>query len=223
MKWWPFKQNQGDKTPFVKEFLSKGKIGIPGVRAINQLEFTVLDTETTGLNPQQDYILSFGAVKVTKQVLQVATAVEWYPESPLVGDKTAAIHGLVDRKNIIKPKIFAQQLLEYVGQSIIVGHHIGFDLEMLLKITKGSGLRSFPNPILDTMNLAIRLDYGPHVGHVHIRYEEYSLDSLCVRYNIPVEDRHTAAGDAFLTAQLLLKLLKVATAKGVQTYGQLIR
>ena len=42
----------------------------------------VLDTETTGLNPAEDFILSFGAVKISRMTIQVNTAVEWYPVSP---------------------------------------------------------------------------------------------------------------------------------------------
>jgi DNA polymerase III subunit epsilon len=52
--------------------------------------------------------------------------------------------------------------------------------------------------------------------------EAYSLDRLCEKYQIELDDRHTAPGDAFLTAQLLLKLLKLAEKKGIKTFGELI-
>jgi DNA polymerase-3 subunit epsilon len=51
----------------------------------------------------------------------------------------------------------------------------------------------------------------------------YSLDELCIRYGIEMDDRHTAAGDAFLTAQLFLKLLKLAEKKGIRNFKDLLR
>jgi DNA polymerase-3 subunit epsilon len=104
-----------------------------------------------------------------------------------------------------------------------VGHHLGFDLEMLLKTCKPFGVETFPNPCIDTMNLAIRLEQGRNADWHQFKQEEYSLDSLCDRYRIPKDDRHTAAGDAFLTAHLLLKLLVVAKKKGITDFGQLMR
>jgi DNA polymerase-3 subunit epsilon len=85
------------------------------------------------------------------------------------------------------------------------------------------GLEKLPNPMIDTMTLAIRLELGPHADRSQIHPEDYGLDALCGRYQIITEDRHTASGDAFLTAQLLLKLLKLAQVKGIKNFGQLIR
>lgn len=223
MSWWLFKNKSNNVLPFVRDFIKKGEVKIPDIREISQLDFTVLDTETTGLDPQKDYILSFGAIKLSKSTLYINSSVEWYPQSPSEGMASAVIHGLVNRENQITIKDFSQQLLAYLDASIIVGHHIAFDLEMLLKILKNFGLPHFPNPVLDTMNLAIRLDHGPLADYSLLNRNNYSLDKLCERYEIPIMDRHTAAGDAFLTAQLLQKLLNVAENKGITNFGQLIR
>lgn len=223
MSWWEFWKPKSEKADFVASFLEQSKSSIPGIRVIDQLNFTVLDTETTGLNPAQDFILSFGAVKISQMTIQVSTAVEWYPVSPKNGKATAAIHGLVESKIPVQISDFVPNLLAYLGESILVGHHLGFDLEMLLKTCKKFGLEDFPNPCIDTMNLAIRLEQGPNADRHQFKSEEYSLDALCDRYGIEKDDRHTAAGDAFLTAQLLLKLLVVAKKKGIKDFGQLMR
>ncbi|MDI1323809.1 MAG: 3'-5' exonuclease [Algoriphagus sp.] len=221
MSWWEFWKARGEKADFVASFLELAKTSIPGIRAIDQLNFTVLDTETTGLNPAEDFILSFGAVKISQMTIQVSTAVEWYPVSPKNGKATAAIHGLLESKTPVQIADFVPNLLSYLGSSILVGHHLGFDLEMLLKTCKPFGLEDFPNPCIDTMNLAIRLEHGPNADRHQIKSEEYGLDSLCDRYGITKDDRHTAAGDAFLTAQLLLKLLVVAKKKGIKDFASL--
>ena len=221
MSWWEFWKPKSEKAGFVASFLERSKNPIPGIRAIDQLNFVVLDTETTGLNPAQDFILSFGAVKISRMTIQVSTAVEWYPVSPKNGKATAAIHGLMESKTPVLISDFVPNLLTYLGDSILVGHHLGFDLEMLIKTCKAFGLEEFPNFCVDTMNLAIRLEQGPNADRHHFKPEDYSLDALCDQYGIQKDDRHTAAGDAFLTAQLLLKLLIVAKKKGINDFATL--
>lgn len=223
MTWWEFWKPSTQKSDFTAAFLEQAKVSIPSIRTIDQLNFVVLDTETTGLDPAVDFILSFGAVKISNLTIQISSAVEWYPISPKNGKETAQIHEILNTKAPIPIAEFVPKFLEYIGNSIIVGHHVGFDLQMLLKACKAFGLEDFPNPCVDTMNLAIRLEHGPHADRTQIKREEYSLDALCTRYGIITEDRHTAAGDAFLTAQVFLKLLALARRKGINDFGQLLR
>jgi DNA polymerase-3 subunit epsilon len=103
-----------------------------------------------------------------------------------------------------------------------VGHHIGFDLEILKNFLKPFGITQLKNPVIDTYHLAVRLEHGPLHELSSIRKEEYSLDALCKRYHLSLDDRHTAAGDAFLTAQLFLKLLAKAQSKGINTFQSLL-
>ncbi len=223
MSGWRFWKPTRIRQEFVASFFSQAAVPIPSSRGIDQLSFVVLDTETTGLDTKNDFILSFGALRIEKLSIKINSAVEWYPSSPKTGKTTAAIHGIIGTEPTEDIPDFVRKLLCYIGDSIIVGHHIGFDLEMLIKACKPFGLDYFPNPTLDTMSLAIRLDHGIQVDRSRINPEHYSLDSLCSRYAIFPADRHTAAGDAFLTAQLLLRLLSEARSKGIQTYGGLFR
>jgi DNA polymerase-3 subunit epsilon len=223
MSWWNFARKKIEPTDFVEAFLVQNQKPIPAIRSISQLEFTVFDTETTGLSVKDDYILSFGAVKILNQAIQLKTVLELYPNSPISGKKTAAIHGLVQRENQLSIREFATESLAYFGNSVLVAHHIGFDIEMMQKACRPFGLEKLPNPMIDTMSLAIRLEHGPHAERSQFKPEHYGLDGLCARYGILTEDRHTAAGDAFLTAQLFLKLLKLASSKGINNFGQLIR
>ncbi len=223
MSWWKFWKPKTERHEFIKDFLAINTQPIPGVRSINQLVFTVLDTETTGLDPSKDSILSFGAVKISDLKIQITTAVEWYPMSEKSGGKTSQIHGLVGISDQIFLDDFLKKFLSYLGNSIIVGHHIGFDLEMISKHLKSEGLAQFPNSVIDTLDLAIRLEHGPHADRSSIGMGSYSLDELCIRFGIDSDDRHTAGGDAFLTAQLFLKLLKLAEKKGIKNYENLMK
>ncbi len=222
MSWWEIWKAGRDKHEFIQSYLDENKDRIPGIRSIDQLTFTVLDTETSGLDPAKDTILSFGAVKIQQSIIKVDQSVEWYPNSENSGTKTMAIHGLVSVKNTLTKEEFARKLLSYLGSSILVGHHIGFDLEILKSLLKPFGFNQFKNPVIDTYQLAIRLEKGPLVDFNSFKQEEYSLDPLCKRYGIELDDRHTAAGDSFLTALLLLKLLAKAKSKGINTFQSLI-
>lgn len=223
MTWWEFWKPKAERLDFVRDFLEINEQNVPGVRSINQLDFTVLDTETTGLDTSKDSILSFGAVKISDLKIQISTAVEWYPKSENASGKAAQIHGLLGISDQIPVEEFLERLLPYLGNSIIVGHHIGFDLEMISKELKAFGISRLPNAVIDTLDLAIRLEYGPHADSSRIPMGDFGLDALCKRFCIEVDDRHTAGGDAFLTAQLALKLLKLANKKGIRTYRDLLR
>ena len=78
------------------------------------------------------------------------------------------------------------------------------------------------NLTLDTFNFSIRLEHRTG-DYTTVRSSEYNLDNLMKKENIDPHDRHTAVGDAFMTAQLALKLIKRAEKNGITTLGQLLR
>ncbi|TDQ17336.1 DNA polymerase-3 subunit epsilon [Algoriphagus boseongensis] len=223
MSWWKLGKKSNPKKDFVKEFLLKNEDKIPDIRRIDQLEFVVLDTETSGLNPEKDQILSFGAVKIWNLKIMVSESLELYPMTNTGFESSAKIHGMVGAESRIDLEEFGRELLQFLGNGILVGHHIGFDLEMLLKSLTPFGLDRFPNPVIDTLNLAIRLEHGPMADWNQINQNDYSLDRLCTKFGIEPDDRHTAAGDALLTAQLFQKLLFKAKQKGIENFSELVR
>lgn len=225
MGWWDIFRKQDAIVPasFVLEYESLFKERIPKSLPISQLSFTVLDTETTGLNSKTDEIISYGAIKVQGYGIKVNSVQELYLK-PKNRDKTAVkIHGMVKNEGFLSQEDFAKSMLNDIGGSILVAHHAGFDVHMLEKVLRGFGLNKILNPVIDTLDLAIRLEVGLNHNPRLINRMDYSLDKLCGRYGIALDDRHTASGDAFLTAQLLLKLLKVAEKAGIKTYGDLMR
>jgi DNA polymerase-3 subunit epsilon len=78
-----FGKKEDAKAGFVKDYEALFEKSIPRLRPISQLNFVVLDTETTGLQPKSDYILSFGAVKVRGYKISVNSAIEIYLNAPL--------------------------------------------------------------------------------------------------------------------------------------------
>lgn len=223
MSWINWFKSSKPRAAFLEEYVAANAEKIPGIRPIDQLTFVILDTETTGFDPNSDHVLSFGGIKIKKNILQIADSVEWYPKTDRQPNATATVHGILQQRNQLELKEFAVKLVDFLGNGILVGHHVGFDLSMLAQILKPFGLSNFLNPVIDTMQFAIRLDYGPLADLSQIAKEPYSLDQLCTRFGIQLDDRHTAAGDAFLTAQLFLKMLKEAEKKGIRTCSDLFR
>jgi DNA polymerase-3 subunit epsilon len=113
-------------------------------------------------------------------------------------------------------EVALQALDAWRGDSIWVGHHIMHDLGFLREIERRGGPALRVAKLLDTRDLALRLERPDHV-----KPDDYGLDALCKRYRIPMEERHTAAGDALATAVLLVVLLKGLQERGVRTAGGL--
>ena len=224
MGWFDFlKKDRIPKAKFVEEYERLFEKNIPSIRPLDQLSFVVLDTETTGLNPKADYILSFGAVKVKGFKMTLVNAMEVFLDAPKRNKESTQIHEILYPHEVSPRSEFVREFLSFVGSDIIVGHHIGFDLLMLEKILRPFGFKKFQNPVIDTLHLHLRLERGIHYDIHLLKPGEQSLDSLCQKYGIALDDRHTATGDAYLTALLLMKLLKIAGQKGIKDFGSLMR
>jgi DNA polymerase-3 subunit epsilon len=211
------------KTDFVQAYEDNLAKPISPLRKISQLQFTVLDTETSGLDIRRDEILSFGAVKVKGYLIEIKESVEVYLKTDHAKMESMAVHQILHPVDPISKREFCEKFLAFIGTDILVGHHVGFDIQMLEKTIRPFGLSRILNPLLDTHSLALRLEKGPFAEKIPLRPGEYALDEVCTRYGIELDDRHTAAGDAFLTAQLLMKLLKLAEQKGISDFRSLMK
>ena len=212
-----------DHPKFWSQYLS-GFDGTLGKRTpIEEVCFVVFDTETTGLDPRKDRILSIGAVKVLNWQIDVSQRLDCYVQQSYkpIGE-TIAVHGILPGVNLNREmdEVEAvQHFVAYCRNSILVGHHVAFDIAMINQALRSMIGQKLVNKRLDTAALASRVLEKKD-------YEQpgtYGLDTLCKIYDIPMSDRHTAAGDAFITAVLLLKLLARLKKRGVTTLGGLLR
>lgn len=173
---------------------------------IEENTFVVFDTETTGLNLKNDRILSIGALKIKGKTIEVSKVFERYINQSTFNPETVAIHGII--RNDLNPDTTEEaavvEFLEYIGNSVLVAHHIAFDVGMVNKVLYRMGLPKLKNKTLDTMLLyrASRIN-----SNLIDKERNYSLDELAENLNISLKDRHTAAGDAFITAIAFLKIV----------------
>ena len=194
-------------------------------RPIEEVSFVVLDTETTGLDLKNDQLISLGAIKVLGRAIRVNESLEFlfpYSNANNLGSDHIAIHEItpqVSQREGTSLEGGLLTLLQFIGESVLIGHHVDFDLAMINRyLNAGFGI-SLHNKSLDTVQLAERFYYGSSTRN----QTHYTLDVLCNEFNISLNDRHSAAGDAFITALLFLKLVNSAKQRGVHTIGSLLK
>lgn len=219
------KRPKGPVPGFWSSYLECNRRPLSSKMPLEEIPFVVFDTETTGLNPRTDRILSVGAVKVLGgQVLTDEAFERVLRQQTLpVHREAIGIHGILPGESARAGKEEVQVLegfLDFIGNSVLVGHHLQFDISILNQALIRHHAGKLRNPWLDTRLLSIRFEHGK--GHAADRPGEYSLDALCKRYHIPDSDRHTAAGDAYITAILLQKLLARLKKRGVHTLKELL-
>jgi len=190
---------------------------------LDQVRFCVLDCETTGLDPKRHRIVSIGAVGVIEGQIDLGDSLEVLLR---VRFNTAAtlVHGITrseTRDALDEPDALAE-LLDYLGDGVIVGHHINHDLRMIDAALARHSEDQLRNPHLDTGALMLNLLEAAAFG-TEAELTDYSLDGLCRFFNILPYDRHTAPGDAFLTAGILLRLLRAAKRIGCHCLGDLLK
>ena len=193
---------------------------------LDSLRYVVLDTELTSLDPRSNRLLSIGAIAMQGAKIrlgeQVYSVVNPGGEIPV---DTIVIHGLrpADVEQGCDSGKAVGELLEFVGDSIIVGHFVHIDLQVLRKELQRAS-RQLLNPALDTA----RAHYWLAANEARRRgvedvNEPLDLATLAVRYNLQVEEIHHALHDAFLTAQLWQRLLPRLAERGVTTLKDVLR
>jgi DNA polymerase-3 subunit epsilon len=180
-------------------------------RMLGELNYTVFDTETTGLDPRGgDEIISIGAIRVVNGRLLHSETINQLidPRRPVPSESTK-YHGLED--GMLKGMPTIEKVLpffhRFAKQTVLVAHNAAFDMRMLQMKEKSTGIR-FINPVLDTMHLS---------AIIHPAHSDHTLDSIARRLGVKVTKRHDAFGDAVATGEVFIKLIPLLNEKGIFT------
>ena len=189
---------------------------------IEETRFVVLDTETTGFDYENDRILCIGALVLQNGIINVQESFEVYLEQDHYDKSTAQIHGILKDLLIKRPTELEalQQFLDFLGDSIIIAHHTIFDVTMINKALERNGLPHLTNKTLDTAYLYKKTLIQSHLFE---RKDHYTLDDLADKFDISKKDRHTALGDAYITAIAFLKIIKKLREKKAINLNQLFK
>ena len=191
---------------------------------VDRVRFVVLDSETTGFSPKLDRVLTIGAVSVVAGEILLEDSFDALLR--VEGDVGPVdIHGVTpdqSQRGIDEADALIG-FLDYARDGVIVGHHIGHDVSMFdAGYERMCGGVRLLNRMLDTSDLTLHLAArGAFPDWTLPRH--LTLDSLAERFGVVPHDRHTASGDAFITAQVFLRLLKLASRHGLTGLGELCR
>ncbi|MBK5208875.1 MAG: 3'-5' exonuclease [Flavobacteriaceae bacterium] len=165
------------------------------------IRFVAIDTETTGFDYENDRILCIGAVAIKNNKILVSDSIEIYIKQEIFNKETVKIHGI--RKNGNEAKLSEEEaiikFIEYLDDAVIVAHHTSFDVTMINQALKRLKVGPLESKQLDTNYIHKK------ISKTNTYKKIFSLEELCEIYNVKMHDRHTALGDALITAYLFLK------------------
>ncbi len=183
-------------------------------RPLEALAYTVFDTETTGMNPSGgDEIIQLGAVRIVNGRLKPGEQIDQLIDPQRnIPASTIPVHGITPDMVQGQPTILEvlPNFHAFARGTVLVAHNAAFDMR-LLELKQDALGQVFDQPVLDTLLLS---------AVVNPEQSSHRLDAIAERFGIEVKGRHTAMGDALVTAQVFLKLLPLLQAKGIRTLGE---
>ncbi len=162
--------------------------------------FVILSTETTGLNLEKDVVLSFGCVAVINNSIIVNDCFEVVLlQYKFLHDNDLSNEFIIESK---MPKLGEREaveaFIEYIGNAILVGHRIHFDVAMINEALEKLDCGRLKNEALDIEIMHRKL--------VDSTDRNFSIDELCKIYKMSRSDRHSSSEEAYTMALLFLKL-----------------
>jgi DNA polymerase-3 subunit epsilon len=195
-------------------FAQGGQGGALADAPLGELTYTVFDTETTGLEPSAgDEIIQIGATRIVAAKLRRQECFDQLvdPQRSLSA-AGIAIHGIEPAALRGQPLIASvlPAFHAFAQDTVLVAHNAAFDMRFLQLKEAATGVR-FEQPVLDTLLLS---------AVIHPQQESHRLEAIAERLGVPVLGRHTALGDAMVTAEVFLKMLPLLRALGITTLAQ---
>ncbi len=162
--------------------------------------YVVLCTETSGLNPKKDVILSFGAIAIIDDSIRLGDVFEvTIPQYKFLHDNGLSNDFLLESE---QPKLSEYQAFEkfidFIGNATLVGHRIHFDVEMINGVLEKLACGRLKNEALDIEMMHKKLN--------DINNANFTIDQLSTIYKVPKNERISTTDDAFTIALLFLKL-----------------
>ncbi len=181
---------------------------------LSDLAYTVFDTETTGLMPSEgDEIIQIGAVRiVNNRLLRHENIDQIIDPQRKLRPEGIPIHGITEDMVRGQPVIatLLPQFHAFCEGTVLVAHNAAFDMRFLQLKEATLDIR-FTHPVLDTLLLS---------AVIHPNQESHKLEAIAERLGITIIGRHTALGDAIVTAEVFLRMLPLLADMGIRTLGE---
>jgi CBS domain-containing protein len=178
------------------------------------LDAVVIDTETTGLDPASARVVEIAAVRMVGGRIAADGAFRRLVAPGIAIPNTATAIHRIDDATVAGAPGFATvwpEFAEFVGDDIVIGHAVGFDLAVLRQECKRAGLPFRPPHTLDTRLLA---------QIVEPALAGYTIENLAAWLGIEPMERHSALADALTTARIFTALLPKLRDGGIRSLGE---
>lgn len=188
--------------------------------------YVILDTELTGLDRKKDAIVSVGAVKMVGGRIDMGqTFYQLVNPSSEMKKETVIIHEITPTEVQEKPTIdqVLSRFRAFCGDDVLVGHYVSLDLFFINRELKRATGATFGGAALDTLVLADWLRWETsNNGSDAFNPKNYQLYEIAMELGVPVGGAHNALMDAFMTAQVLQRLLPRLHRRGIDTLERLL-
>ena len=208
---WPvyFEQlQQQAKDPRLKAYYSASQVAAS--TPLKDVPFVALDFETTGLNSQQDAILTIGLVPFTLDRIACKESAHWVvnPNRDL-NEESVVIHGITDSEVKAAPQLeeVLASVLQALAGKIVVVHYKNIERLFLYQALMNCIGEGIEFPVVDTLDIEYAIQREQCRGFMNwLRRKtpgSVRLGKARQRYGLPVYQPHHALTDALATAELL--------------------
>jgi DNA polymerase-3 subunit epsilon len=180
---------------------------------LSSLKFCVIDLETTGGNPETEKIIEIGMVRIENRKISEERSFLVNPEKeiPEFVQKLTGIRK-IDVEHSPKIEEVIDEIIEFIGDTILVAHNTSFDIPFLNGVLKKLQLPTMDNKVICT-NIMTKYMI-PDIMSSNLNY----MSSI---FNISHSQAHRAIEDARATSMLLLKYMDIFESKNIRKVNQL--
>ncbi len=182
-------------------------------KLISDLNFCCIDLETTGGSHEKDKIFEIGLVKIRN--LEIGESKEFFinPEMriPIYVQKLTSVKQ-ADLKDAPIIEDVIEQILEFIGDDILVAHNAAFDVPFF-----NSVLKRLKRPVLSNKSICTNI----MTKHMLPEIQKSNLTYLSELFKIDFEDAHRALSDSILTAKIFIKFLEMFIKKDIKKVNSL--
>lgn len=162
-------------------------------------DFTAIDLETTGNSPLDDDIIEVGAIRYRdgKAVAQFQELVNpGYKVPPFISDMTGISDDMLQEARRLKEVL--PEFLDFIGDDIVLGHNVHFDVNFIYDACINCELPPFSNDLIDTLRISRLL---------HKDWQSHRLCDIACGLDINSHGWHRSLCDCDVAARCYLKMM----------------
>jgi DNA polymerase III epsilon subunit family exonuclease len=179
----------------------------------DELEYIIVDIETTGLEPAQAEITEIGAIKAKGGDIKDIFSALIRPKKSIPPNITR-LTGIDDEmvRDCPAAETVLPQFISFIGNHLLIAHNAEFDIPFIKHHVKQATGQEISNRLACTLKLSRYL--LPNLAN-------HKLHTVAAHFGLAAADRHRAMGDVETTFQIWLKFIDLLKQKGINSQHEL--